>query len=162
MEKKELLALVEDGFQKPAWHGPNLRTALRGVTALEALWRPSESRHNIWEIVLHAAYWKHTVKQRLTGSRKRDFPEKGRNWFIRDGAKLAKGEAEKRWKNDLELLARTHEELRDAIENLNEGDLKRSTLFNRQSAIRNVTGIAMHDIYHAGQIQLLRKLREKK
>ena len=162
MEKEQLLALVEEGFQKPAWHGPNLRSALRGVTAEEAAWRPAKNRHNIWEIAVHAAYWKYIVTQRLAGNRKHDFPEKGRNWFARDAAKLAKAEAAKRWKNDLGLLAKTHEQLCNAITELNELDLMRPMRGNRQTPMRNIVGIAMHDVYHAGQIQLLRKLHRNR
>ena len=158
MEKEQLLALIEEGFRKPAWHGPNLRSALRGVTAEEAVWRPAMGRHNIWEIAVHAAYWKYTVTRRLTGSKKRDFPEKGRNWFIRSEVKLAKSETAKRWKSDLRLLVRTHEELRKAITDIKKIEPMRSMRGNRQTAIRNIVGIAMHDVYHAGQIQLLRKL----
>jgi hypothetical protein len=123
LRKNQLLGLVEEGFRKPAWHGPNLRSSLRGVSAEEAVWRPAEGRHNIWEIALHAAYWKYAVTRRLTGSKKHEFPEKGRNWFARDGAELANGEAAKRWKSDLALLARTHEVLRNAIADVKKPDL---------------------------------------
>ena len=54
--KEHILALVDEGFQKKAWHGPNLRSALRGVSADEAAWRPGKNRHNIWELAVHAAY----------------------------------------------------------------------------------------------------------
>ena len=158
MDKEQLLALVEEGFHKPAWHGPNLRSALRGVTPEEAVWRPAGGRHNIWEIAVHAAYWKYAVTQRLTGSKNHDFPEKGRNWFVRDESKLAKGEVANRWKSDLGLLARTHREMCKAITEIKEQDLMRPMRGSRQTAIRNIVGIAMHDIYHAGQIQMLRKL----
>lgn len=156
--KEQLLALVEEGFQNPAWHGPNLLTALRGVSAKEAAWRPAKGRHNIWEITVHAAFWKYTVTRRLTGSKKRSFPEKGRNWFVRNGTGLTKDEAAKCWKSDLELLARTHEELRIAIAELKNVDLMRAMRGNHQTAVRNIMGIAMHDTYHAGQVQLLRRL----
>lgn len=163
LRKDQLLGLVEEGFRKPAWHGPNLQSTLRGVSAEEAVWRPAEGRHNIWEMALHAAYWKYAVTRRLTGNKKHEFPEKGRNWFERDGAKLAHDEAAKRWKSDLAFLARTHGELRNAIAVIKEKDLTRSTRGNRQTAMRNIVGIAMHDVYHAGQIQLLRKLyRDRK
>lgn len=158
MNNPQVLAMVEEGFKKPAWHGPNLRGALRGVTAEEASWRPAKGHHNIWEIVVHAAFWKYTVTQRLTGSKKRNFAEKGRNWFLRDGAKLPKDQAQKLWKDDLTLLASSHMALCKAITNLGDSDLSRSLSANRQTAIRNIAGIAMHDVYHAGQIQLLRKL----
>jgi DinB superfamily len=158
VNKEQLLALVEEGFQKAAWHGPNLRSALRGVTPEEALWRPAKGRHNIWEIVVHAAFWKYTVTRRLTGGRKQDFPEKGRNWFVRNGAQVTNGQAIEHWKSDLALLTKSHQKLCDAIRGLKESELMRSTRVNRQTALRNIVGVAMHDVYHAGQIQLLRKL----
>lgn len=161
MNRQQLLALVEEGFQKPAWHGPNLRSALRGVTAEQAAWRPAKGRHNIWEIAVHAAYWKYTVTRRLTGNRKFSFPEKGRNWFPRATTKLTKNEAQKRWKSDLALLACMHRELCNSITDLGESDLVRRMPGSRQTAIRNIVGIAMHDAYHAGQIQMLRKLYPK-
>ena len=158
MQKQQLLALVEEGYQKPAWHGPNLRSALRGVTAEEAAWRPAKGRHNIWEVAVHAAYWKYTVTRRLTGQKTHGFPEKGSNWFPRDAGGLTKNETAKRWKSDLALLAATHRELRNAIAGLKEADWMRPTRGSRQTAMRNIVGIALHDVYHAGQIQLLRKL----
>ena len=158
MRKKQLVALVEEGFQKAAWHGPNLRSALRGISVDEAVWRPAKGRHNIWEITVHAAFWKYTVTRRLTGNRKHDFPEKGRNWFPRDGSRLAKKDAAKLWKSDLALLANTHRELCRAIAGIKESDLDRTLRGGTQTSRRNIVGIAMHDVYHAGQIQLLRKL----
>ena len=160
--KEYILALVEEGFQKAAWHGPNLRTALRGVSAEEAAWRPGKGRHNIWELTVHAAFWKYAVARRLTGSKEHEFPEKGRNWFARDARGLNKGEAEKQWKRDLALLGKTHKELRAAIDGLKEPELDHRCRGSRQMAMYNMVGIAMHDVYHAGQIQLLRKLRERR
>lgn len=156
--KEQILAMVEEGFQKAAWHGPNLRGALRGVGVDEAAWRPGKNRHNIWELTVHAAYWKYAVTKRLTGSKTHEFPEKGANFFARDVRKMGRGEAEKNWKRDLALLAKTHKELRKAIASLEEGEFDQPCRGSRQMAMRNAAGIAMHDVYHAGQIQLLRKL----
>ena len=60
-----VLQLLEEGFERKTWHGPNLWQALKGVTAAEASWRPGVGRHNIWEETLHAAYWKYAVRRRL-------------------------------------------------------------------------------------------------
>ena len=62
-----LLGLIDEAFDKRAWHGTNLRGALRGIDARQASWRPGPGRHNIWELALHAAYWKYAVRRRLTG-----------------------------------------------------------------------------------------------
>ncbi len=61
-----LLDLLDEAFDKKSWHGPNLRGSIRGVTAQQAAWRPGPDRHNIWELTLHAAYWKYVVRRRLT------------------------------------------------------------------------------------------------
>lgn len=155
--KEQLLALVEEGFHKAAWHGPNLRSSLRGVSAEEAAWRPGKNRHNIWEITVHAAYWKYAVTKRLTG-KKHEFPEKGRNWFVRDAKVSGKRETQKNWGRDLALLAKMHKELRAAVAKLKESEIEGRCRGSRQTVKQDVAGIAMHDVYHAGQIQLLRKL----
>ena len=69
-----LIAMVDEGFEGKAWHGPTLRGSLRGVTARQAAWRPAPRRHNIWELTVHAAYWKHTVRRRLAASSRRHSP----------------------------------------------------------------------------------------
>ena len=51
-----LLDSLDEAFDRKSWHGPNLRGAIRGVTAAQAVWRPAGDRHNIWELTLHAAY----------------------------------------------------------------------------------------------------------
>src|SRR5512142_143685 len=84
-EIRLLLRAIDEGFDHAAWHGPNLKGSLRGVTAAQAAWRPAPGRHNIWEIVVHAAYWKYAVRRRLTGDERGSFPEKGSNWFERPG-----------------------------------------------------------------------------
>ena len=107
---------------------------------------------------MHAAYWKYAVTKRLTGNKRHDFPEKGRNWFPRNLERSSRESVEKDWRRDLALLSRMHKELRGAIEPLAESEFDRRCRGGRQTVRQNVVGIAMHDIYHAGQIQLLRRL----
>src|SRR5205807_1876418 len=64
-----LLDAIDLAFDHRAWHGPNLRGSIRGVTSREAAWRPGSGRHNIWELVVHAAYWKYAARRRLRGDR---------------------------------------------------------------------------------------------
>ena len=56
-----LLAMIDEAYDHRSWHGTNLRGAIRGVTPAVAAWRPGTDRHNIWELVVHAAYWKYAV-----------------------------------------------------------------------------------------------------
>jgi uncharacterized damage-inducible protein DinB len=123
------------------------------VTAAEAAWRPARGRHNIWEIVVHAAYWKYAVWRRLTGERRGSFDLKGSNWFPRSG----KG-GEPAWKSDVALLERTHRQLRRAIETFPRRALTRAATGSAVTNLELIAGIAAHDLYHAGQIQLLKRL----
>ena len=52
-----VLALLDEAYEKKTWHGPNLKQSLKGVSVVQAAWRPGAGRHNIWEVALHAAYW---------------------------------------------------------------------------------------------------------
>ena len=144
-----LLEVLEEGYWKKAWHGPNLKQSLRGVTAKQAVWRPAAGRHNIWEETLHAAYWKYDVRRILEGGKRGSFVLEGSNFFARP----EKGKAtEAAWKADKDILESEHERLREAVKRT----LGKST---SEKTARLIYGVAFHDIYHAGQIRLLRRLQ---
>jgi hypothetical protein len=63
----QLLALMDQAYDRPSWHGTNLRGSVRRVTPAQAAWRPGSGRHNIWELVVHAAYWKYAAAGRVKG-----------------------------------------------------------------------------------------------
>ena len=140
----ELLDFLDEAYDRKSWHGPNLRNALRGVNADEAAWRPASGRHNIWELALHAAYWKYAVRRRLTGEKRGLFQISGSNFFERpaDATELA-------WKKDTQILADEHRLLRDTVAAIKNPDEKK---------LHMIRGAAAHDLYHAGQIRLLRQL----
>jgi hypothetical protein len=148
LEIADLLTMLDEAFEKKAWHGPNLRGTLRGVDARQAGWRPAGGRHNIWELAVHAAYWKYAVRRRLTGAKRASFPVVGSNWFERpqDGS-----DAE--WKADLRLLVQQHRELRATVAALRAAELRGAT---GEAKLHLIRGVAAHDLYHAGQIQLLK------
>src|ERR1043166_3458917 len=104
-----LLDLLDEAFDKKSWHGPNLRSSIRGVTAAEAAWRPAPGRHNIWELALHAAYWKYAARRRLEGGKRGGFALPGSNFFPRPEPGR-RGEAD--WRADRALLEREHQALR--------------------------------------------------
>src|SRR5205814_5005413 len=105
-ELRSMIALIDEAFDGRAWHGPTLRRAVSGVTPAQAAWRPAPGRHNIWELAVHAAYWKHEVRRRLTGGPREVFPLKGRNWFAADGGS---------WRDAVRMLVDEHRSLRAAI-----------------------------------------------
>ena len=91
-----LLQLIDQGYDKKSWHGPNLRASIRGVTARQAAWRPAPGRHNIWELTLHTAYWKYVVQRRIMGEKRGSFVVPGSNFFERP-VELS----EAAWKKDI-------------------------------------------------------------
>jgi hypothetical protein len=123
------------------------------LSAEQAAWRPQTGRHSIWEIVVHAAYWKYAVRRLITGAKRGSFPYKGSNWFDRDA-----GEAPA-WRRDVELLAEEHRQLRAAVAVLDPRRLGERSPKKRYTYTELIRGVAAHDLYHAGQIQLLKRLR---
>ena len=148
---KLLLTLFDEAYEKKTWHGPNLRQSIKGLTAKQAAWRPAPGRHNIWEVTLHAAYWKYAVRRRIEGGKRGSFALEGSNFFSRpEKGKLS----EAAWSDDKKLLDQEHRALRAAI-------AKRLRKAHGAKELRPLYGIAFHDIYHAGQIRLLRRLMER-
>ena len=117
-----ILALLDEGYRKKTWHGPNLRQSLKGVSAKQAAWRPGPGRHNIWEVILHAAYWKYAVRRRLDGDKRGGFVLKGSNFFARP----EKGNAsESAWEADRQILENEHHAMLESIRNAASEALKK-------------------------------------
>jgi uncharacterized damage-inducible protein DinB len=149
----QLLAIIDQAYDHTSWHGTNLRGSIRRISLDQAAWRPKPDRHNIWETMVHAAYWKYAATRRFTGGARGSFPLKGSNWFNRPQEKT-----EKAWKADIALLDQMHRELRAAVAKLSTSDLALTPPGAKVSNFALLSGIAAHDLYHAGQIQLLKKL----
>ena len=149
-----LLRIIDEAFDRKAWHGTTLRGSIRGVTAETARRRPAKGRHNIAELVVHAAYWKYSVRRRITGQKRGSFGFRGSNWFD-IGESFGPGE----WDEAIALLRREHEELKAAVAALSDADLDRNSGGKGVWTIGQlVSGIAAHDLYHTGQIQLVKRL----
>jgi len=148
-----LLDLLRESYSEKAWHGSNLRGSIRGISARQAAWRPARGRHNIWEIVVHCAYWKYIVRRRILGEKKGSFPLRGSNWFRRP-LELT----DSAWKRDISLLHQCHQEMMRALRTLNDGSIKRAPSGSKVNNAAIIRGIASHDVYHAGQIQLIKRL----
>jgi hypothetical protein len=146
-----VLTLIDEGYEKKTWHGPNLKQSIKGITAKQAAWRPGPGRHNIWELTLHAAYWKYAVRRRLKGGKRGSFVLKGSNFFGRpEKGKLS----EAAWTADKKLLEQEHRAMRAEIANVLRKPQTPKHLYQ-------LYGVAFHDVYHAGQIRLLRRMAER-
>ena len=136
-----LIQLLDLAFDKRSWHGANLMSAIRGVRAEQAR-RRIGGRKTIWEQLLHAAYWKNVVITKISGQSA--WERKGSNWV-----KMPSPGNEKQWKEDVEMLKGLHRRLSEVVE-------KRGGKLSEKE-VWLVQGGAFHDIYHAGQIKLLRR-----
>ncbi|MSR07738.1 MAG: DinB family protein [Gemmatimonadetes bacterium] len=149
---RTLLANLEQAFDARAWHGTPLARALRGVRAKQAAWRPGPGRNSIWDLVLHTAYWKYIVRCRLTGDPGGAFPRPGANFpavpALADDRAFAK---------DVKLLRKQHNLLVATVSRFPAARLNRRG--TRWSPMEEILGIAAHDLYHCGQIQLLKVLQ---
>ena len=148
-----ILTILDQAYNRQSWHGPNLRGSIRGVSPKEAAWRPSAGRHNIWELTVHAAYWKYAALRRLTRQVRGSFPLKGSNWFRRP-VELT----DRAWRSDKALLDDMHAALRQAVAGLSTPALHSTPAGSKVSNFALLSGVAAHDVYHAGQIQLLKRL----
>jgi hypothetical protein len=149
-----LLQTLDQAYEKKAWHGPNLRGSLRGIAAAQAAWKPGARRRSIAEITVHAAYWKYAVRRRLRGDQRGSFPLPGSNWFA-----LPTPLTEDDWRGYLRLLDGEHRALRAAVAAFPAVRLHETPAGSKVSNAAIITGIAAHDLYHTGQIQLLKRLQ---
>ena len=141
------------------WHGgPSPLGALRGVGAAEAAWRPTPRRKSIWELALHIAYWKYTVRRHLAGEALPRFPRSPSNFpAMPDPAD------ERAWVRDVALLRDEHQRLVETVQALPARRLaERPAARRRWTYGELVLGIAAHDAYHTGQIQLLKRLWQER
>ena len=149
--RAHLLTNLDRAYDGRSWHGPNLKRALRGLTPAVAFFRPGPERHSAYDLALHAAYWKYVVRRRLSGDKRGSFALPGSNFFPAPPRPSAVELDAAR-----SLLEREHRALHELVEELPERVF--TARFGRWTGEAVISGVAAHDLYHAGQIQLVRKL----
>lgn len=153
-EIRLLVETLDGAFAGRGWHGTTLTGSLRGLTPAQALRRPGRGRRCIWEIVLHAAYWKYAARCRITGTRPAGgFPRSPANWPALPAPATAAA-----WRADVRLLKAMHAELRDAVAAIPPRRLAARTPSGAWRLAELIHGAAAHDAYHTGQIQLIKRL----
>ena len=113
-ELNQLLFLIDTAYDRVSWHGTNLRGSIRGVSPRQAAWRPGRGRHNIWELVVHAAYWKYVGVAATDLRHARIVSARGLE-LVRPSAADATLAA---WRADIALLEQMHRTLRAAVAEL--------------------------------------------
>ena len=144
MEITNIASLLEKSFKGPAWHGPSVQEALEGITPKVMSNKISDS-HSIIELVAHMTTWRNFVTKRLSGdatyevSNEENFP-------------LATD-----WKKTLDDLKKSQETLLAALKAFPENKLFTTVPTRKYDFYTMLHGIIQHDIYHIGQIVLLKK-----
>jgi uncharacterized damage-inducible protein DinB len=153
-EIPRIVDLLEREHTGEPWHGSPLAEILKGIGHTQAAARPLPKGHSIWELVLHIAAWKNETRHRLSGAQAGD-PEEG------DWPSVGEMSASA-WAKALEHLELSHRLLVSAVRDLPEPQLFEATndpRFERVPATyyELLHGIVQHDVYHAGQIAILKK-----
>ena len=143
--------VIEEGYGPGAWHGADLKAALADIPPELAFWRPSPGRHNIAEIALHHAYCVRSVRGQLSGTPPEPFLLEGDDWFaLPDQNRLA-------WPEIREAVDAEQLRLATLIHDIVTGRVQ-SPLADAER-FELVLGITCHAVYHAGQVQLIKRLR---
>lgn len=155
-EIRRIADQLQRAFNGDPWYGTPLLKILAGVTAAQATAQPVAGLYSIWQIVLHIAAWEGAVLERLAGKPAR-LPAEGDWPEITDTSETG-------WQNALALLAQRHDDLMKAMATLTDDDLKRVIGPERDPATGSgvsvyytLHGVIQHNIYHTGQIAVLKK-----
>jgi uncharacterized damage-inducible protein DinB len=140
-------------FDGEAWHGPSVLALLDGVTAQQAAAHPIPGAHSIWELTLHIAAWERACLRRLNGDRAQ--LSDAEDW------ELVNETSDAAWENTKQQLIDNHRELLAAIAALDESRLNEPIIADASTTFSSVYvtlhGGVQHDLYHAGQIAMLKK-----
>jgi uncharacterized damage-inducible protein DinB len=149
LEGARIAEQLARAYEGGAWHGPALREVLADVTAESAAARPIPGAHSIWEIVLHIAVWEDVVRRRLEDQTVQ--PTDAEDWpRVTDTSDAA-------WSATLARLERGNRALRETMARLDERALDQAPAGSKNLRYVLAHGVVQHDLYHAGQIALLRK-----
>lgn len=147
-----LSRILDEGYGPGAWHGADLKAALADVEPARAFWRPAPGRHNIAEIAVHHAYYARAVSAQISGTPVGPFPFDGEDWF-----EIA-SESTLTWPRVLATVDEQQRRLAAVVADVEAGTA--SSPLGEDERFKLILGITSHAIYHAGQIQLIKRLAE--
>ena len=148
-ELERIADQLKRAFEGNAWHGPSVMEVLNGVTAQQATTRVFPDAHTIWELALHIGAWEDACLRRLNG-------ERAELSDVEDWTPVTDTSAAG-WEQLKLTLQRGNETLREAVSRLEERRLDQPIVPGMPSVYITVQGVVQHDLYHAGQIAILKK-----
>ena len=148
-EVDRIVDQLKRAFEGEAWHGPSVLETIEGISSQQAAARPFNDIHSIWEIVLHIEAWERAILRRLRGDRAQLPAEE-------DWPPVA-ATSDAAWEQTRQSLSQGHDDLRHEIGRLDESRLEQPIIEGMPSVYVTLHGIVQHDLYHAGQIAILKK-----
>jgi uncharacterized damage-inducible protein DinB len=136
-------------FDGSAWHGPALFELLADVDAATAAAKPWNNVHSIWELVLHVAVWDEAASVRLRGTKSQ--PEGLDNFPLVPKPTAAN------WRQAVRQVTLAHANLVKTVEALPDSRLWERVPGKKYDFYFNLHGVVQHELYHAGQIAILKK-----
>ncbi|MFY9608552.1 MAG: DinB family protein [Blastocatellia bacterium] len=149
-EIKRIKSQLRRAFEGEAWHGPSVMELLKDVTAEQAAAHPIEGAHSIWELALHIATWERFVRRRIAETAALD-PTDEENF------PAVQYTSEEAWRAAVEEIKLAHAALLETVAGLEEAALAEIVPGKPYSVYFMLHGVIQHDLYHAGQIALLKK-----
>jgi uncharacterized damage-inducible protein DinB len=150
-ETKRILDQLHRSYYGPAWSGPAVVELLRGVTAAQAAATPIAGGHSIWELLQHISAWEDVARRRVNGQRivslppEQDYPPLGET-------------VEANWKKARAHAEQVHMTLEECVGLLRDGRLEEVVEGEEKHSIYALLhGVIQHNLYHAGQMALLKK-----
>jgi len=140
-------------FYGSAWHGPALVELLKDVDATTAAAKPLPGVHSIWELVLHVSAWDGAGFERLAGHKCQ--PSGAQNF------PPVPQPTEREWRQAVKLARGKHDSLVSTVAGLSDQRLRETVPGKRYDFYHMLQGIAQHELYHAGQIAILKKAQRE-
>jgi len=149
-ETRRLEDQIRRAVEGEAWHGPSLLEALAGVSAGQAASHPIAGAHSIWELVLHVASDYDLVLRRLAGDGRQLSPAE--DWPSCPAA------TEENWREAVSAIVRLNQQLRKAVRDFPPDRLDEPLVPEvPYTAYTQFIGVTQHNLYHAGQISLIKR-----
>ncbi len=148
-ESARIADQLRRAFDGSAWHGPALLELLKDVDAATAASKPLPDIHSIWELVLHIAVWDRASIRRLSGEKCQ--PTGTANFPLVPKPTAAA------WRKAVAETKRTHDRLVKTVNALPESRLRDRCPGKRYDLYHLLHGVVQHELYHAGQIAILKK-----
>jgi uncharacterized damage-inducible protein DinB len=148
IEINRIVKLFEDLQHGDCWIGTNFKETLYGVDAATASKIISTNGNSIWQLTNHIIFWRTTVVNRLTGSNN---PPPFKDFLLPDELNAAN------WKQTGHDFEAAYHSLRTALHNVKDENLDKPSVKPEQTIYQLIMGCLQHDVYHLGQMMLLRK-----